>query len=416
MIDIDTSVAHQTPIGIDFGTTYTVLAFVHHQKTRLLKINDSPLHDFQQLGATTNWKLALSQIQHHSIQKCQQVSDGITRVFRKLRDTMHSQYYNADKAVITVPICFNLFQKTLLKQAVESAGWSVVQMITEPSAALISLHNLPDGYYGVCDVGGGTFDFSILNLQHNCAQVINSTGSLHIGGTHFDSTLQKHLYPERSKAEINKMWANHSNPAIDKALAPYVDQIHQKITACIDESSLHINTIFFTGGVGEYVLQHIPSLPTTTALHPHVHTGVAMGAAAVADKLLNTCIGTTLIEHLPLSVGIENLQGSIDWILHKNAPLPITSTQQFVNIVDQQTKMKVKIFQGWSTDPKACHHVHTIEIPITHKDEAFEITLSVDTSGILSATIQSTSDAKSTCHQINIFNISHNTVKSLLEK
>jgi molecular chaperone DnaK len=311
-----------------------------------------------------------------------------------------------DRAVITVPAYFNDAQRTATRDAGRIAGLEVLRIINEPTAASLAygLDKRHTGIIAVYDLGGGTFDISILRVEDGVFQVLATNGDTHLGGDDIDVLLMDRVLAEESsptyggprfsgaghlaaeaiqeirKAVIQAKWDLSERdethivlpglgideavpsgdpykrritraefealiqPIVDRTLAPC-----QQALADADLQTSQIDEVVLVGGSTRIPLVRT-AVATLFGQTPHSELNpdevVALGAAVQADILVSGNRDMLLLDVTPLSLGIETIGGVTSKIIMRNSTIPATGSEMFTTAVDNQTAVDVHVLQG----------------------------------------------------------------------
>lgn len=335
-----------------------------------------------------------------------------------------------NKAVITVPAYFDDSARNATKYAAKLAGIDVLRLINEPTAAALSYSiekNNNSGIYAVYDLGGGTFDISILKLHQGVFQVLAVGGDTKLGGDDFDHlvsliVLEKYreqVGEERSSvisasatcmagpSRIVKEYLSSNTSGtfefnidgvlfeckitkeeFEQAISPLVNKAINIVTRTIDDIDLKIDDIkgiILVGGATRVPLVQnslIKLFGNKVLSDADPDKAVVIGAALQAYSVL--------LDVLPLSLGIETMGGIVEKIIPRNTPLPISEKREFTTYADGQTAMKIHVYQGEreiTKDNKLLAQFELKGIPQLPAGSArIEIEFTVNVDGILTVT------------------------------
>lgn len=315
------------------------------------------------------------------------------------------------KAVITVPAYFDENARQATKDAAKIAGLDVLRLVNEPTAAAIAygLDKNDDGIFAIYDLGGGTFDITILRMARGVFQVLATGGDSQLGGDDFDNLLLNHFNKSNPSTEelllmrqvkehlsSNKEWSANlqiNKHEFENLVKPLITKTINLFTKCLKDADVSVEElkeIILVGGstriplIKSMIKDRFGKAPLDSINPDEI---VAKGAALQAEAL-TVGSNSLLLDVIPLSLGIEVSNGLVEHIIHRNTPIPVAKKQTFTTQRDNQTGFKIHVLQGEGEKTNQCRslaHFELKNIPALPAGVArLEINFQIDADGLLS--------------------------------
>ncbi|KAK2741565.1 70-kilodalton heat shock protein [Myotisia sp. PD_48] len=361
-------------------------------------------------------------------------------VLQKMKETAEAYLNKPIKnGVVTVPAYFNDSQRQATKDAGQIAGLNVLRVVNEPTAAALAygLEKEQDRIIAVYDLGGGTFDISILEIQKGVFEVKSTNGDTHLGGEDFDITLVRHIVQQfkkdsgldlsgdrmaiqriREAAEKAKMelssalqteinlpfiaadanGAKHINTKLTRAqleslVDPLIKRTIDPVRKSLKDANMQakdIQDVILVGGMTRMpkVTESVKSIfGRDPAKSVNPDEAVAIGAAIQGAVLAGEVTDVLLLDVTPLSLGIETLGGVFTRLINRNTTIPTKKSQTFSTAADFQTAVEIKVYQGERElvrDNKLLGNFQLVGIPPAHRGvPQIEVTFDIDADSIV---------------------------------
>jgi Fe-S protein assembly chaperone HscA len=340
------------------------------------------------------------------------------------------------KAVVTVPAYFNDAQRQATKDAGRIAGLEVLRLVNEPTAAALAygLDKRRQGIVAVYDLGGGTFDISILRLHEGIFEVLATNGDTHLGGDDIDNRLirialedihsewgkdishygeavqtlrravieakERLSFVPATNIELNYKGKHYQREIqrelFEKLITDIVDRTLGPCRACIKDAGVsveQIDEVVLVGGSTRIPMVR-NAVETLFRAKPHTDLNpdevVALGAAVQAGILSGTVENQLLLDVTPLSLGIETMGGVVSKLIHRNSTIPASATETFTTAVEGQRNVLIHVLQGereLAKDNRSLARFDLKDIdPLPAGMARIEVRFLIDANGILNVT------------------------------
>lgn len=453
-------------VGIDLGTTHCVISYVLDQKATLIQLEGEDVlvpsvvcyeKSLPLVGKKAKDLLGFSP--KNAVVSVKRFMGILDKEFIVDGKTYTPEHISADllkylkegaekylkkpvrKCVITVPAYFSETARSATRRAARQVGFDVLRLLSEPTAAALAygLDQQKEGIYVVYDLGGGTFDITIQQLQKGIFQVLATGGDTVLGGDDIDSTIASFIMPSfenlqyqdqqmilKRARSIKEFLSNNpsrdfeengvlvSQEQFSDLVRPFIEKTIKICKKTLMDAEVHdfstIQDIVLVGGSTRLPqvresLKNLFKKDPLCSLNPD--EVVALGAALQAEALAKGS-SHLILDVTPLSLGIETLGGFVEKIIPRNTAIPCSIAQDFTTSQDNQTGLVIHVLQGEREKKEHCFSLGQFQLqgipPCPAGMVRVRVTFSLDADGILTVSAHEKNQGLHQSIEINPFN------------
>lgn len=363
--------------GIDFGTSYTVVAWIGEDKAlhfleaagaKLIPTQIDGLSNIKRIIAENSANIHLNKLE---------VYKSVKKFFANVAWQLEQETGVVDikDVVVTVPVRFDDLARNAIKSAAIAAGFNVLKLLAEPVAAAI-YSACGDGYYVVYDLGGGTFDATLLKLEGDVFQVLAVDGLKDYGGIDIDKILAQRSLEYKHVGQFTDVEKADIEASLEKTY-----KIIFNLLASQDVKKEEIKQLILAGGSTRLAMIRQKLSRDFNVMVQDIEPDLLVGAGAAQHAFALAHDSHMLIDVVPYNLGIEVLGDGMEVLIPKNSAIPCSKTEYFIPV---NNKVLIKILQGVSEIVSECSVLASFEI---ESQREFPVVFMLDCDGILSVKI-----------------------------